>query len=541
MKKYLFILFSIVSSGMLSAQPFTPGWQWAQGASSLALEAGTDVCADANGYVYTVGVIDSTATIGSQQLSDGSFIAKYTADGTCLWSKLLPGGNAVETRSIVSAKDGSIYINGTLKYPCTIGSDSISPAGIFIAKFDTAGNIIWARGGGNTVDEIIIHNCSVDENSNVTVVANTHLGDDINFGGNIVSGSGTYMVRYNASGDLLLEKFLFKKGQADILSIATDVAGNIYASGFCGSDSVMLDDGTLLVNPKRFTSALIIKYTPSGDIIWAKTTSGGAAMANAIAADKNGTNIYVTGEAEDTVNFGNVSSLPDYFGQLFVAKCDSSGAALWVKRFGGPGNTLSAGTYEYFATDIIVDDNGNINTGGNFHDKLMFSGSHILTDAGPNIYTAQFNPTGTFNWALAGGGRFGTNFGGMCSAGEGIYTIGTYSGANAVFGFHSLVNSTNTRNLFFARIADVTGINTTSKSAIQATAYPNPAHNTITVDHISTGTAIRVVDVAGKVFLGKTAASEKETINIAALLPGIYLLQLADNDTNTKSFRIEKQ
>ncbi|MGN6477122.1 MAG: hypothetical protein ACTHKV_07850, partial [Flavipsychrobacter sp.] len=127
MKGYLFILLSILSCNILQAQPFTPGWQWALGASSLALEGGTDVCADANGYVYAVGVIDGTTMIGSQQLSNGSFIAKYTSGGTCLWSKLLPGGDTVETRGIVTAKDGSIYINGTLKYPCTIGSDTISP------------------------------------------------------------------------------------------------------------------------------------------------------------------------------------------------------------------------------------------------------------------------------------------------------------------------------------------------------------------------------------------------------------------------------
>ncbi len=542
MKKYLFSLLCFLSVNSLYAQrqPITHVWAWAFSASSLAARGGTDVCTDIYGYVYTVGVIDGTARIGGQQLSDGSFIAKYRPDGICIWSKLLPGGNAIHTCSIINGKDGSLYLNGNINGTSIMGNDTLSNGSVFIAKLDTAGNVLWARSGGNSNDEILLHNLTVDNNGNVTTVANTLSGSGINFGGNVVSGSGPYMVRYNTSGDLTLEKFLVQKGQTDIFSIAADVASNIYASGFA-YDTVILDNGTSLVSKK--STALIIKYNTSGDINWVKTTTGGEAIANVIVADKNGSNLYVLGEAQDTVRFDSYSSLPDYFGQLFLAKYDSSGAAIWAKRFGGPGSGLSVGAYNYFAKAIVIDDNQNITIGGNFTDKLMFNGSNILSNVGANVFVAQFDPAGTFNWAMGGGGRINTTLEGMCNTGSSIYTIGTYNSANAVFGYYNLSGnlSTGKSNLFFAQIADVTGIQNTDQFSSTAAVYPNPAHNTITVDHISAGTAIRVVDVAGKVLLSKTAASEKETINIAALLPGIYLLQLADNDTNTKSFRIEKQ
>src|ERR1700753_2209030 len=84
--------------------------------------------------------------------------------------------------------------------------------------------------------------------------------------------------------------------------IVTDAAGNSYVTGTFTSASIIFGTYTLTNTPgfgNPATDLFIVKYDPSGNVVWAKNYGGtsaayGVASGKGIALDGSG-NIYVTG------------------------------------------------------------------------------------------------------------------------------------------------------------------------------------------------------------------------------------------------------
>src|SRR5919106_749571 len=90
-----------------------------------------DVAVSADGSVYVTGV---TADNGGDAV-----LLKFDANGTLLWERAWGGTASDEGFAVATASDGSVYIAGTAT------SFGPSSAGLFVVKFDSAGNLVWQR------------------------------------------------------------------------------------------------------------------------------------------------------------------------------------------------------------------------------------------------------------------------------------------------------------------------------------------------------------------------------------------------------------
>lgn len=104
------------------------------------------VAADTNGNSYITG---------SSAFPNGPFVAKYDAGGTRLWKTVIAGvNNDFEEGSGVSVDgSGNVYVAGRFTAASmTFGSTTLTNTGSvsrgFIAKFDSAGNALWAKTAG---------------------------------------------------------------------------------------------------------------------------------------------------------------------------------------------------------------------------------------------------------------------------------------------------------------------------------------------------------------------------------------------------------
>lgn len=61
--------------------------------------------------------------------------------------------------------------------------------------------------------------------------------------------------------------------------------------------------------------------------------------------------------------------------------------------------------------------------------------------------------------------------------------------------------------------------------------YPNPANTQVTIAHLKPGSEIRLNDLAGKLIYLQTQTGEMEEINVATLVPGVYLIEIHYSDT----------
>lgn len=125
---------------------------------------------------------------------------------------------------------------------------------------------------------------------------------------------------------------------------------------------------------------------------WLKTygTAGSGQYVHAVAVTNTG-DIVVVGSFGDMINFGKEPMASTGSSDIFVAKLDPLGDAIWSRRFG------DASSQSAFA--VGIDSMGGIYVGGAMAGKVDFDGT-VLTSAGTeDAFLARFEPDGKLAWA----------------------------------------------------------------------------------------------------------------------------------------------
>src|SRR5437773_8447358 len=118
-----------------------------------------------------------------------------------------------------------------------------------------------------------------------------------------------------------------------------------------------------------FQSGLLVNKLFGQGYMWVRPAGGvGEDVGQSIAVD-NLTNIYTAGYFQLTLDFGvtNFTSQGPY--DIFLTRHDPSGALLWAKQAGGPGND--------FGNGVAVDDQGNLYVTGSFEGTASFGTTNV--------------------------------------------------------------------------------------------------------------------------------------------------------------------
>lgn len=531
------------------ADSATPGWQWAnvvkgQGSSMYDGVFGNAATTDINGNIYVTGKFNNTANFGSVVLNSsqgGGYIAKYSSVGNLLWVKQY----SCFGRAIAVGTDNCIYIRGTFGNTITIGGSTLTSAGgvdVFVAKLDSIGTVLWAKaGGGPGNDDCYLQGMTLDPANNVIIGGS--LGQDTaSFEGFGVRGE-TYLTKYDSDGNIKWLKTT-TSGHSIIMNVASDYNGNIYVVG--GFNHSIQFDGNNQLTTKD-NAAYLTKFDNNGDVIWASGIDNfngqadGFAEPMALGCDHNG-NVCVFGGVEGSVNFGAISSggKMDYF----LAKYDVDGKAEWVNRFG----THEKGTAvaELHIRSLQIDKNNNINLLANYSDTVQFDQVSVVSKSGNQVFVAQYDGTGKFNWVNTSRGNLNFEPQMAVSSGEAVYVTGYFQGnsydSTAWFGYQSLTGGAHSNNMFLAKIADVTGISKkTADSDGQPLAYPNPFSKQLKVDGLQPSTRIQLFDVLGRMVIDTKTDKETAVLNTTSLLPGSYYLKLTSADGKVTSAKLVKE
>jgi hypothetical protein len=242
---------------------------WAKDAIGSGDNQGLSVSADITGNVYVTGFFKSPSiAFGGITLinSDPSgntndiFIVKYSASGTVLWAKSAGGSSYDRGNSICSDISGNIYVTGYFGGSITFGSITLTNPSFYIVKYDALGNALWAQqatgsDGGNSVSTDIFGN---------VFVTGYFVNPTVTFGGFTLTNTGNcnmYVVKYNASGNVLWAKsgggWNCDKG----CSLSSDKWGNVYVVGNASSfPSFSFGSFTLIESSWTIDNAFIVIY-----------------------------------------------------------------------------------------------------------------------------------------------------------------------------------------------------------------------------------------------------------------------------------------
>ena len=379
---------------------------WAKRIGGTSSEAAASIAIDRSGGVVATGnfagIVDFDPGEGIANMTsagdDDIFVVKLDPSGNYLWAKTM-GGSARDS-GLYIAIDGSGNIcttgifTSTADFDPTQGIDNRMSNGdldVFISKFDSFGNHLWTKTRGGLGREVG-QSTAFDSGGNIYSLG--YFSGTVDFDpsddgiANLTSAGGNdmFISKFDSSGSYLWAKRIGSMGADGAAQAAFDRTGNLYFTGYF-SGTVDFDPGVGLaeLTSNGGSEMFIAKFDPSGNYIWAKRRGGaGADRGLNIALDSNG-NIYSTGQFSSTVDFDpgvGLAELTSNGGStdIFIAKFDSSGSHLWVKRFGG--------TESDRGLNIAIDSNGNVFTSGYFSN---------IVDFDPGTGTSNFTSNGGFD------------------------------------------------------------------------------------------------------------------------------------------------
>ena len=177
--------------------------------------------------------------------------------------------------------------------------------------------------------------------------------------------------------------------------MATDYSGNVYVAGRYYNGPVVIENYTLTEGWPWSENLYMVKYDPTGKILWAKriASAEGSINVQELVCD-NGGNAYIGGGYTDSLfQMGSstfTSSGPSAY-HSYTAKFDPDGNLTWAKILDGSSNEIS---------DIDVDPLGNlIAIGGYWDSPLAVESATLAYISYWNMFLIKYNTNGNLIWA----------------------------------------------------------------------------------------------------------------------------------------------
>jgi len=310
------------------------------------------------------------------------FLSKFDLNGNCLWATEVGNLGYGEGARLTTDTNGYIYIAGGISNPATFDSISL-PRGGFLAKYDTNGNVIWAKNICNVDTQFgeskyRMHQIKYINNSLfiVGLISDSLTIDTITF--NNLNYRSSILSCWDLTGNIKWAEQFGGPSQQNISSISTDNFGNIYCTGsfkgmygVFGADSIQSTDSI---------TGYIVKFDSTQSKIWTKqiNVSQNFTCFNSFSCG-DGT-FYLTGYFSGLAEFGSYKVSSQTAEDIFVARYNSNGDCLGIR------NTGSGWGY-----DVISDINGNAYLTGRFKNTINFDAFSLTSYGTMDMFIAKIN------------------------------------------------------------------------------------------------------------------------------------------------------
>jgi hypothetical protein len=212
------------------------GITWATVAGGEGFQLGSDLKVDPQGNIYWFGEFETNIVFGTTTLTSSNFnvfMAKYDSAGNPLWARKLGEGEEAQLPRVALRADGGVLCSAVYSGEYAISSQ-VLPAGIgdvLIASFSPAGALEWVRTFGGTELDACTE-LLVDTSGDCYLIG--HFRGTMQVGNTKLSSTGNtdiFLARYSRMGQL---QGVDKAGgfAPDIaLSAALGIAGEIRFTG----------------------------------------------------------------------------------------------------------------------------------------------------------------------------------------------------------------------------------------------------------------------------------------------------------------------
>jgi len=340
----------------LAAQTMT--YEWVQRQGSTDADATYAIATDGTGASYFTGSFSGTVNFGGVTLTSkgtsDAFIVRYSEVGVLDWAKQINAPFSARGNAIAMGKNGDLYVTGLTRDTAKLSNSDSLANHIFVAKLDTAGNLLWML---------------------KSKVRQSAIGNGIT-----VSASGA------------------------LIYLAAAIR-----------DTMVIDGMTASTTP--VAAMLLGCIGTDGTVKWLRQSNGSGLSNNldagySVTSDEHD-NAYLGGEYADTVNFAGIHLNGPRTGSALIGSFDSAGNVRWVRAYANYGVKVTGlceahgslyGTGPN-ALAIRFEPNGNVNRTMT-NTGTVIGGTSIAADqndgvfvTGPYAYPLQVGTISLFNAA----------------------------------------------------------------------------------------------------------------------------------------------
>jgi Bacterial Ig domain/Beta-propeller repeat/Thrombospondin type 3 repeat len=379
---------------------------------------GFGIAVDSLGNSYVTGTYSGTFAPGVLDQSNVGAEAVGTAIGSEFAAQVITAGRSgilasvdFAIRKFAGFTFGDITLqirgvtsgvpNSTILGSKTFANSSIAPLPAEFTTFDLSSLNLFLH-AGDAFSVVVVSSNQSGSVFPIALTNNLYAGGDffgsidgtnwVSFGRDTrfrttsivtltaVNLNDVFVAKYDSTGMAVWATSARGTGNEQGFGIAVDSSGNSYVTGAYAGTATFAPGVTLTA--VGGDDIFVAKYNSTGTAVWATSAGGtGNDQGKAIAVDGS-ENSYVTGTGDN---------------DIFVAKYDSTGNLVWVTSPGGTGSGQG------FA--IAVDASGNSYVTGTYSGTLDFAPGVTLTAMnGIDVFVAKYNTNGTAVWATSRGG-----------------------------------------------------------------------------------------------------------------------------------------
>jgi len=514
MKKLALMVCCCFWVGAVVAQP-TIQWQKAFGGNSF--DQGYSIQQTTDGG-YIVAARTRSSDLFGYHGGHDVWVLKLNNLGAIQWKKIFGGTNNEGPRKIIQTSDGGyLFIGYTASNDFDVSGNHGGDFDGWVVKLNSNGAIQWQKTlGGSGWDEIWSVQLTAD-NGYILAGRSSSVDGDVTFNNGQLD---FWVVKLSESGEIVWQKS-FGGSENDIATSVKQTSDGGYV--VVGETSSNDGDVTGLHGNVDFW---VLKLSPLGVLEWQKTLGGMAAdIASDVIQTENGDYVVVGYVGSGTGDVSVYYGLFDYW----IVKLNGVGELQWERTVGGSqpdqaraivpatgGGFLVAGTTQSTDWDVV----------GN--------------DGGAEFWVVKINEEGELVWQQTYGGSLGDECFAIANTADNGYVLTGYTWSNDGDATGTILNGSN--ELWVLKLSPEPSTPTSTPAPAQITLYPNPAHNTITLQAPNAGTTLNVAiyDLLGRTLLREEIPNGGQ-LNIAALQKGVYFVAAEDRDGTVFRGKLEKE
>jgi hypothetical protein len=314
-----------------------------------------------------------TVLIGTNDL----FIAKLDTGGNFQWArKVTPSYAYISSNAIVSDEQGNIYLSGTNIDTAQFGGFSVPPGG-FLAKYDAAGNCIWAHQKFISCTALKIIPYDDDLFILGMIFNDTAVVDTFNYYSSI--SANLFFARYDTSGNRKWLVIPSSNSSIGGLDLDCDNMGNMYLLGnFIGN---IIFDNDSLISPGTI-DFFLTRFDANGNVIWMRQGhSSDSARGFQVSTIGDGS-VHMAGTFTGSIVVGNFSLASTVNNSIFYAGYDASGNCM------GAGQ-LDAALYQPFSLRLATLGNGEFFLAGPFDTPISIGSTQLTPVLASDVFLAK--------------------------------------------------------------------------------------------------------------------------------------------------------